>query len=100
MPEGTPKRPRVKQVTLADKLAAKKLADRYVRRDGARASFIDAQLAGRMQDLNDDDRKHLRWCVGAIYKAIGQAPSPALDALTFIDTFLDANFRIYPNREV
>ena len=90
-----PKRPPIRKVTLEDELASKKLADRYVRRDGGRPSIVDAVRAGRFQDLNEDDRKHIRFCLKAISRKLGEPPSEAHDALEFIVLLLDRDYKLY-----
>ena len=90
-----PRRPPIQKVTLEDRLASKKLADRYVRRDGGRPSIVDAIKAGRFQDLNEDDRKHIRWCLKTIEKQLGFPPSDAHDALEFVVLLLDRDYKLY-----
>lgn len=48
------------------RLATKKLADKYIGRRGEPPSLSLRRAAARSQDLNDDDRKHLRWCLEAL----------------------------------
>ena len=90
-----PRRPPVRKVTLEERLASKKLADRYVRRDGGHPSIIDAVKAGRFQDLNEDDRKHIRFCLKTIERRLGAPPSEAHDALEFIVLLLDRDYKLY-----
>jgi hypothetical protein len=90
-----PRRPPIRKVTLEEKLASKKLADRYVRRDGGRPSIIDAVKAGRFQDLNEDDRRHIRFCLKTISKQLGLPPSEAHDALEFVVLLLDRDYKLY-----
>jgi hypothetical protein len=89
------RRPPIQKVTLEDKLASKKLADRYVRRDGGRPSIVDAVKAGRFQDLNEDDRKHIRFCLKTISRKLGVPPSEAHDALEFVVLLLDRDYKLY-----
>jgi hypothetical protein len=90
-----PRRPPIVKVTLEYKLASKKLADRYVRRDGGRPSIVDAVKAGRFQDLNDDDRRHIRFCLKTISTRLGAPPSDGHDALEFIVLLLDRDYKLY-----
>ena len=92
-----PKRP-LPKVTLEDRLASKKLADRYVRRDGGRPSIVDAVRAGRFQDLNEDDRRHIRWCLKTISRRLGEPPSEAHDALEFVVLLLDRDYKLYKEK--
>jgi hypothetical protein len=87
------RRPPIVKITLEDKLASKKLADRYVRRDGGRPSIVDAVLAGRFQDLNEDDRKHIRFCLKLVSKEL--TSQSAKDALEFIILLLDRDYKLY-----
>lgn len=54
-------RPDVEEKT--HKLAMKKLADRYVGRRGEPPSLALRKAAARAQDLTEDDRQHLKWCI-------------------------------------
>ncbi len=81
-------RPDVEEKTR--KLAMKKLADRYVGRRGEPPSLALRKAAARAQDLNDDDRKHLRWCLETLrVVAWGREVSAAFD---FIEAVLARDY--------
>lgn len=86
------------------KLAMRKLADRYVGRRGEPPSLISRQKAARSQDVNDDDRKHLKWCLDAIHHGIaqgkGRIPTDARAALEFVEALLDRDYHLYPERKI
>lgn len=95
MVRGKPLRNRV---TLADVLAAKKRADAYVGRDGRLPSVLDAAREGRRQDLNDDDRKHLKFCLETLRKDISF--DERLEAcLDFVEAILDRDYGLSKGAE-
>lgn len=86
-------RPPRNHVTLADRLAAKKRADVYVGRDGQPPSALQAAKDGRRQDLNDDDRKHLKFCLAALRKDISF--DGRLEAcLEFVEAILNRDYQL------
>lgn len=88
---GRPNKPLRNNVTLADKLAAKKRADLYVGREGQLPSIVDAAREGRRQDLNDDDRKHLKYCLALLRKDISF--DERLEAcLDFVEAILNRDY--------
>ena len=96
-------RPDVEKVV--HKLATKKLADRYIGRRGEPPSLFSQRLAARQQDLNDDDRKHIKWCLGAIKRGIAsggtaRAEADARAALDFITALLERDYNLYPERQL
>jgi hypothetical protein len=85
------RKPLRNRVTLAEVLAAKKRADAYVGRDGRPPSVLDAAREGRRQDLNDDDRKHLKFCLDALRKDISF--DERLEAcLDFVEAILNRDY--------
>jgi hypothetical protein len=95
-------RPDVEKVVHS--LATKKLADKYIGRHGEPPSLFSRQLAARQQDLNDDDRKHLKWCLGAIERGIARGKieqfKDAQAALDFITALLERDYNLYPERQL
>jgi hypothetical protein len=91
-------RPRVPIVTEADRLASKKLADRYVNRKGGPPSMVERARAGRHQDLNDDDRRHLKFCLKTILKALTPESEAEL-CLTYVEALLQRDYRLYNAEE-
>lgn len=86
------------KVTLADVLAAKKRADAYVGRDGALPSILAAAKEGARQDLNDDDRKHLKYCLAALRKDISF--DERLEAcLDFVEAILNRDYDLKRGEE-
>jgi hypothetical protein len=86
-------RPLRNKITLADKLAAKKRADAYVGRDGSLPSILAAAKEGARQDLNDDDRKHLKFCLAALRKDISF--DERLEAcLEFVEAILNRDYQL------
>lgn len=87
-------RPDVEVVT--HKLTTKKLADRYIGRRGEPPSLTSRRAAARSQDLNDDDRKHLKWCLGTLSGAIvGKGTTgKARAALEFVTALIERDYDI------
>ena len=84
-------RPDVEEKTR--KLAMKKLADRYVGRRGEPPSLAARKAAARNQDLNDDDRKHLQWCIETLrIVAWGKEVTAAFE---FIEAVLARDYDLY-----
>jgi hypothetical protein len=78
---------------LAEQLALRKRADAYIGRDGQPPNICDAARAGRRQDLNDDDRRHIRFCLNKLKHAVeGQAV--LMDCLVFIEALLERDYDI------
>jgi hypothetical protein len=93
-----PNKPLRNKVTLADKLASKKLADAYVGRDGQPPSILARAKEGARQDLNDDDRKHLSFCLAALRKDISF--DERLEAcLDFVEAILDRDYDLKKGTE-
>ena len=90
-------RPRVPILTEADRLASKKLADRYVNRKGGAPSMMEAAKAARHQDLNDDDRRHLKFCLKTLRWSL-RPKSEAEACLDFVQALLDRDYRLYADR--
>lgn len=90
-------RPDVETVT--HRLAMKKLADRYIGRRGEPPSLISRRAAARAQDLNDDDRRHLRWCLDLVRQGLlktdAKTRADAHTALDFIVAVLDRDYGLY-----
>jgi hypothetical protein len=88
----------------AHSLAMKKLADKYVGRRGEPPSLSSRRAAQRNQDLNDDDRKHLKWCLDIIRNGLlrhdAQAQADAHAALDFIVAVLDRDYNLYVERKL
>jgi hypothetical protein len=84
------------------RLAMRKLADKYVGRNGEPPSLSSRRAAARAQDLNDDDRKHLRWCLDQLNKAAwGNATiKDARAALDFVTALLERDYNLYPERKL
>jgi hypothetical protein len=82
----------------------RKLADKYVGRHGEPPSLSLRQAASRSQDLNDDDRKHLKWCLDVIGIGLGSKNAKeranAQAALDFIGELLDRDYNLYPERRL
>jgi hypothetical protein len=80
------------------KLAAKKLADKYVGREGEPPWVVGRAKAGRLQDLNDDDRQHLRFCLDVIRKGL-MSPianrEGANACLDFVVAVIDRDYNLY-----
>jgi hypothetical protein len=87
-------RRRVPILTEADRLASKKLADRYVNRKGGPPSMREAARAGRAQDLNDDDRKHLKFCLGELHRVCAHG-TIAETCLDYVEALLQRDYRLY-----
>jgi hypothetical protein len=85
-------------VTEADRLASKKLADRYVNRKGGPPSMVERARAGRRQDLNDDDRRHLKFCLGEL-RRVCKPGTVADTCLDFIEALLQHDYRLYNAEE-
>lgn len=84
-------RPDVEEKTR--KLAMKKLADRYVGRRGEPPSLHLRKAAARAQDLNDDDRKHLKWCIETLrVVAWGKEVGAAFD---YIEAVLSRDYGLH-----
>ena len=89
-------RPRAPILTEEDRLATRKLADRYVNRKGGAPSMMEAAKAARHQDLNDDDRRHLKFCLKTIRKALTlMPPGPAEACMDFVEALLDRDYRLH-----
>ena len=77
----------------------KKLADKYVGRHGEPPSLLSRRRAARHQDLNDDDRKHLKWCLDVLRNGLlrrdARALADAHTALDFIVALLDRDYALY-----
>jgi hypothetical protein len=86
------------------RLAMRKLADKYIGRHGEPPSLFSRRLAGKQQDLNDDDRKHIKWCLGAIERGIARGKieqfKDAQAALDFITALLERDYNLYPERNL
>jgi hypothetical protein len=86
------------------KLAMKKLADKYVGRHGEPPSLFSRRVAGKQQDLNDDDRKHLKWCLNALERGISRGKiehfKEAQAALDFLSALLDRDYNLHPERQL
>jgi hypothetical protein len=82
------------------RLAMRKLADKYVGRHGEPPSLSSRRAAARAQDLNDDDRKHLKWCLDVIAIGLGsrnmKERADAVAALDFVGELLDRDYNLYP----
>jgi hypothetical protein len=79
-------------LTIEERLATQKLADRYVRRDGGLPNVHSRAKAARSQDLNVDDRKHLQYCLKRLRR---QKMDSELEAcLTFIEAILDIHYHL------
>jgi hypothetical protein len=79
--------------TLADRLATKKRADAYIGRDGQAPNVREAAREGRRQDMNEDDRKHLRFCLAQLRSAVGRD----LDrhaCLDFVEAILEHDYEL------
>jgi hypothetical protein len=65
---------------------------------------LQRRSASRQQDLNDDDRKHLKWCLEAIEKGISRGKiekfADAMAALDFITALLERDYNLYPERRM
>jgi hypothetical protein len=80
------------------KLATKKLADRYIGRRGEPPSLSSQRLAATQQDLNDDDRKHLRWCLETLrIVAWGKEVEAAFE---FIEALLVRDYALDRGKEL
>jgi hypothetical protein len=86
------------------RLAMKKLADKYVGRHGEPPSLFSRRADARLQDLNDDDRKHLKWCLAALERGIARGNiekfADAKAALDFIAALLERDYNLYPERQL
>ena len=89
-----PRRP-IAQVSEADRLATRKLADRYINRKGGSPSMREAARDARHQDLNDDDRKHLKWCLRRLLSAVYGSGEQNVAAFEFVEALLDRDYRLY-----
>jgi hypothetical protein len=82
----------------------KKLADKYVGRRGEPPSLSSRRVAAKQQDLNDDDRKHLKWCLNAIERGITRGKieqfKDAQAALDFISALLERDYNLNPERQL
>ena len=85
-------------------LAQKKVADKYIGRKGEPPSLASRKAAARQQDLVDDDRKHLKWCLDAIERGIARGKiehfKEAQAALDFITALLERDYNLYPERKL
>ena len=77
----------------AHRLAMKKRADKYIGRAGEPPSLLSRAKYGRDQDTNDDDRRHLRWCLRTIRAELGRG-SIGHDALAFIEVLLNRDYAL------
>jgi hypothetical protein len=95
-------RPDVEEETR--KLAMRKLADKYIGRHGEPPSLFSRRAAGKQQDVNDDDRKHLKWCLDAIERGITRGKieqfADAKAALDFVSALLERDYNLYPERKL
>lgn len=86
----------------SQRLAMKKLADKYVGRRGELPSLSSRRAAASSQDLNDDDRRHLKFCLDVIGVGLGsrnaKERADAQAALDFIAELLDRDYNLYPER--
>jgi hypothetical protein len=95
-------RPDVEKVVHS--LATKKLADKYIGRHGEPPSLFSRRAAARQQDLNDDDRKHLKWCLSALERGLSRGKiehfADAKAALDFVSALLERDYNLYPERQL
>jgi hypothetical protein len=77
--------------TYEERLAAKKRADRYIARDGSAPSILSRRRDGRRQDLNDDDRRHLRFCLSVLRLRVAHQEE-AKDCLEYIQAILERDY--------
>jgi hypothetical protein len=75
----------------ANKLATKKLADRYIGRRGEPPSLTLRRAAGRAQDVNDDDRHNLKWAIQTLRLAVDRAEMAGA-ALDFLEALLTRDY--------
>lgn len=90
--------------TATRRLAMKKLADKYIGRRGEPPSLLSRRASARRQDLNDDDRKHVKWCLDIIRNGLlkrdAKAQTDAHTALDFIVAILDRDYNLYSERRL
>jgi hypothetical protein len=86
------KRKPQKRETLADRLASKKRADAYITRDGQAPSALSAAADGKRQDLNDDDRRHLMFCLKTLREAIFSNDERLEACLDFVEALLTRDY--------
>jgi hypothetical protein len=95
-------RPDIEEATR--KLAMRKLADKYIGRRGEPPSLSSRRAAARQQDINDDDRKHLKWCLAAIERGFARGKiehfKEAQSALDFVSALLERDYNLYPERKL
>jgi hypothetical protein len=82
------------KVTLADRLASQKLADRYINRKGGAPSALTAARDARQQNLNDDDRRHLKFCLREI-RNVCLRSSIAETCFDFVEALLDRDYKLF-----
>jgi hypothetical protein len=75
----------------------RKVADKYIGRRGEPPSLFSRKSAQRKQDLNDDDRKHLKFCLDIIRNGLlkGKAQADAHAALDFLVAVIDRDYALY-----
>jgi len=83
----------------AHRLATQKLADKYLGRRGEPPSVLLAKRYGARQDLNEDDRKHLKWCFDQLRELCGSYRESKA-AFEFIEAVIDRDYDIYRSRKI
>lgn len=77
------------------KLAMRKRADAYISRDGAPPSVLSRAKSGKHQDLNDDDFKHLKWCLKMMRaELLGARSAGGIAALEFVEAILTRDYAL------